>query len=255
MKKHAPKQRRSEITRHRVIDAAIEAFGMQGYERTSTRALVERAGTNLVSIHYHFGGKQALYRAAAEHIASTIRERNSPVIERGQAVAADPAATRNELIEAVCTVFDEFVTMALAGGMPECWRKFMVREQVEPSDTGAFEVMFDAVRPLFETVFTLIARLIDRPAEHAEVRLLTTMIFGQVSVFRTNHTAALRLLGWNQFGPPELRDIRTVTRKYIFKLLDGRPQTPARSTGARGRRRAPASPARARTRRARRQSE
>src|SRR6185295_13106338 len=94
----------------------------------------------------------------------------------------------------------------------------------------AFEAMFDAVRPLFDTVFSLIARLIDRPAENAEVRLLTTMIFGQVSVFRTNHTAALRLIGWQQFGPAELREIRTVARKYIFKLLDGTtPQRPPRA--------------------------
>src|SRR5947207_3146927 len=110
----ASKQTRGEITKHRVIDAAIEAFGMEGFERTSTRALVERAGTNLVSIHYHFGSKEAVYRAAAEHIAASIRERSEPALQRARDVAARPGASRAELVDAVCHVFDDFMAMALA---------------------------------------------------------------------------------------------------------------------------------------------
>src|SRR5687767_6523068 len=145
MIKRQSRQQRSAITKHRVIDAAIEAFGMEGFERTSTRALVERAGTNLVAIHYHFGGKEAVYRAAAEHIAGTIRERSHTIVERGQALADNADASRNELIEGVCALFDDFAAMALAGGVPECWRRFLVREQLEPSGTGAFELIFGAI--------------------------------------------------------------------------------------------------------------
>ncbi len=206
-------QRRGEITRNRVIDAAIEAFGMEGFERTSTRALVERAGTNLVSIHYHFGGKEAVYLAAAEHVGATIRERNRVVLERGMALAADPTASRQALVEAVCAIYEDFATIVLSGDMPESWRRFITREQVEPTGTGAFEAMFAAIRPLFETVFKLVARLLDLPETHHEVRLLSTMILGQVSVFRTHRTGALRLLRWRQFGPAELRQIRAVARK------------------------------------------
>lgn len=217
-----PRQRRSEITRHRVIDAAIEAFGMEGFERTSTRALVERAGTNLVAIHYHFGNKDGVYRAAAEHIAAAIRERNEPVLERAQRVLDAPRVSRRALIECVCDVFDDFAGMVMAGGVPEGWRRFLLREQVEPTNTGAFEAIFDAIYPLWETMFRLIARLIGRPPDHPEVRLLTMMIFGQVSVFRTNRAWALRLLGWPRFGPAELRQIRAVSRAHIVTLLEGR---------------------------------
>jgi AcrR family transcriptional regulator len=212
-------QRRSEITRHRVIDAAIQAFGMEGFERTSTRALVERAGTNLVSIHYHFGSKKAVYRAAARHIAAGISERHRPIIDRARRVADQPDATRAELIEGVCGLFDDFAALALTGGMPECYRQFLIREQLQPSGTGAFELIFAAIRPFFDTAFSLIGRLIGRPPAHAEVRLLAMMIFGQVSVFRTNRASALRLLGWRALGGRELAEVRQTARKYIFKLL------------------------------------
>jgi AcrR family transcriptional regulator len=220
-------QRRSEITRHRVIDAAIQSFGMEGFERTSTRALVERAGTNLVSIHYHFGSKKAVYRAAARHIAAAISERNRTVIERARRVADRPEATRDELIECVCGLFDNYAALASTGGVPECWRQFLLREQLEPSGTGAFELIFAAIRPFFDTSFSVIGRLVDRPPTQAEVRLLTMMIFGQVSVFRTNRASALRLMGWRTLGARELAEVRQTARKYIFKLFSETPHQPA----------------------------
>lgn len=201
---------------------------MEGFERTSTRALVERAGTNLVAIHYHFGSKEAVYCAAAQHIAASIRERSRPVLERARRVLDEARVPRREIVECVGDVFDDYAGMVLAGGVPECWRRFLMREQLDPSQTGAFETIFEAIHPFFEAMFRLISRLIGQPPDHHEVRLLTMMIFGQVSIFRTNRAGALRILGWRQFGSDELRQIRGVARKYIFKLLD-RPASDARS--------------------------
>ncbi len=193
---------------------------MEGFERTSTRALVERAGTNLVAIHYHFGSKEAVYRAAADHIASAIRERSEPVLDRARRVADRPRASRQALIDAVCDVVDDFGALMLAGGLPECWRRFLTREQLEPSGTGAPAIIEAAIEPFFTVVFALVSRLIDQPPEHAEVRLLTTMIFGQVSVLRMNRKAVLRLLRWKHFGPDELREVRSIVRKYVARLLE-----------------------------------
>ncbi len=61
-------QDRSGRTRQRLIEVAAEVFCTRGYEAASTRTIVERAQTNLVSIPYYFGSKLALYLAAAEFI-------------------------------------------------------------------------------------------------------------------------------------------------------------------------------------------
>jgi AcrR family transcriptional regulator len=231
----APRQRRSEITRHRVIDAAIEAFGMEGFERTSTRALVERAGTNLVAIHYHFGSKTAVYRAAAQHIADTLRERNRTALQRARRTLDRPGASRRELVESACDLFDDFVALAMAGGLPECWRRFLAREQLEPSGTGAFDAIHKAMQPTFETMFALVGRAIGQAPERPEVRLLAMMIFGQVSVFRANREAALRLIGWQQLGSDELAQVREVGHTYIRSVLESRVRRPkpARRAAAR----------------------
>ena len=46
----------------------------------------------------------------------------------------------------------------LGSDMPDPWMRFVVREQLEPTATGAFERLFDAIRSFFETVHALVAR-------------------------------------------------------------------------------------------------
>jgi TetR/AcrR family transcriptional regulator, regulator of cefoperazone and chloramphenicol sensitivity len=215
------RQLRGEATRQRVIEAAIDAFGEHGFEGTSTRALVRRAGTSLVAIHYHFGGKAQLHRAAAEYIAGAARERVNSWIADARTVLERPDASREQLMETLWRLFQQFFADVLAGrpagGLPDSWRRFVLREQREP--TAAFEIVFASMRPFYETIFALIGRIIGRPARHPEVRLLTIMIFGQIAVFRTNRIAAMRLLGWPHLREAEQWKIQRIAKRQVFRLL------------------------------------
>ena len=55
-----------DATRDRILDAAVALFAVNGYESTAVRAIVQRAGTNLNSINYYFGGKLGLYKAVLQ---------------------------------------------------------------------------------------------------------------------------------------------------------------------------------------------
>lgn len=52
----------SERTRQALIEAAGELLAQHGVGRVSTRAIAARAGENLGTIHYHFGGKEGLLK-------------------------------------------------------------------------------------------------------------------------------------------------------------------------------------------------
>ncbi len=60
-------------TRHRIIEAAAEAFSELGFHAASTREIAARAGTNQGLITYHFRSKDELWKAAAERIFSQLR--------------------------------------------------------------------------------------------------------------------------------------------------------------------------------------
>jgi AcrR family transcriptional regulator len=46
-----------------IINAAITLFGERGYRGVSIRNIADKAGCNLASISYYFGGKEGLYSA------------------------------------------------------------------------------------------------------------------------------------------------------------------------------------------------
>lgn len=79
----------SSVTRvtHRelLLEAARECLEAKGYARTTARDLVAASGTNLASIGYHFGSKEALLNEA---IASAFAEWTDEV---NRAVRATPA--------------------------------------------------------------------------------------------------------------------------------------------------------------------
>jgi len=65
----APARRRgrtSKISRERILDASLVEFAKHGYEGATTASVARRIGVTQPLIHYHFGSKEALWRAAVE---------------------------------------------------------------------------------------------------------------------------------------------------------------------------------------------
>ena len=62
------RRRQAEATRVRVIEAAAELFGTQGYAGTSLARIAEHAGVSVETVRNH-GPKAALLRAATEYAA------------------------------------------------------------------------------------------------------------------------------------------------------------------------------------------
>jgi len=50
-------------TQARILESAGELFGAQGLATVSSKMIAERAGVDMASINYHFGGRDGLYRA------------------------------------------------------------------------------------------------------------------------------------------------------------------------------------------------
>jgi AcrR family transcriptional regulator len=92
--------------RERLLAAAVNCLQEKGYARTTARDLVAASGTNLASIGYHFGGKDALlneaivaaYDAWIEHVE--------------ESVFGGPLASPREMLErAMVALVDVFAEM------------------------------------------------------------------------------------------------------------------------------------------------
>lgn len=81
--------------RDRLLDAATELFSVSGYDVTSVRVIVDRAGTNLNAINYYFGGKRGLYEAVMARETTRARTFTEGL---PRATAGDPIELRLESV-------------------------------------------------------------------------------------------------------------------------------------------------------------
>ena len=61
-------QRRGDITRQALLDAALVEFAASGFDAASTRAIAGRAGVRQGQLTYHFASKDSLWQATVEHL-------------------------------------------------------------------------------------------------------------------------------------------------------------------------------------------
>lgn len=201
-----------------LLDTAIDQFGRLGFEGASTRDIARASGTAMSSITYHFGGKQGLYLAAAEHIAASIRNLQGEAVARAVAAGQEsPAAA----IEALATVLDSLAQMMLRPET-EAWSRFIIREQQSP--TEAFDRLFTrAMQPILDAFVQLIGRA--RPdLAHREIVAMAILLFGQAMVLRAGRAAVCRALQVDRIDEESAALLRARLRANLLCILSEKPR-------------------------------
>lgn len=203
-------------TRERLLLAAVDVFGVHGFDGTSTRMLASAADVNLQAIAYYFGNKEGLYVAATQHISQYILARFAAPRERARVrllnrapTADDARAILNDMLSAMAEALLEESSAPIA--------RFVVREQMQPS--AAFEHLYEQVmEPLLELTRKMVGILVGADPRSTRVRLRTLALVGSVIFFRTSHATAMRQLGWSQTGSRELTAVRAMIQESTANI-------------------------------------
>jgi AcrR family transcriptional regulator len=116
--------------RDRILDMAQELFAELGYSAASTRAIAQAAGVNLAQLHYHFGAKRDLFKAAYLRGAVQVTEARSRALADAQAAHGERPIPLEVLVSSFVTPF------MLAGKSPEgrATMRMHARLHTEPDD-------------------------------------------------------------------------------------------------------------------------
>ncbi|MGC4023747.1 MAG: CerR family C-terminal domain-containing protein [Mesorhizobium sp.] len=205
----------AEQTRRALVHAALILFGKQGFDGTSTREIAAAANANIGSIAYHFGGKEGLRIAVADHIVATVQN----IALRAPTVApADTLPTRQEaegaIIGMVERMFSFFVLQEEAAEIVP----FVLREMFAPS--LAFDRIYDGMmEPLHRRCCQLWEAATGEPAESEETRINVFLMIGQILYFRLAREAVRRRMEWTEIGPQQGRKITDIAIANISTLL------------------------------------
>lgn len=187
-------------TRAKLIAAGLHLFGRGGFEGTSTRALAERAGTNVASIAYHFGSKAGLRQACALHVVERLG--NAIVMPDAASAPPDPQAALQE-IEAAMRAFARMLLVSAEAGD---FVPFVLRELTDPGDV-AEQLFTQFFQPRHARFCTLWSAVTGKPAEAAEVKLAVFTFIGQILYFRIARSFVARRMEWGAIGPSEVDQI------------------------------------------------
>ena len=208
---------RGEETRARIIAAALQVFGEEGYARASTRQIADAAGVNPPALQYYFDSKEGLHRACAEFIVGQVRE----LLAETMAAADEARATgdRERMIGAVCDMIAVLADFALSSEDKARWSRFMGRGEVD--DAGpAFGLLRDGmVRPIHEAFAALVGPLIGQPPDSVETHLRAIALLSPLMAFHAKRASTLEILGWTDFTGDHIGEIKAALLAHTRAAL------------------------------------
>lgn len=197
----------------KLLDAAVEYFGRYGFDGASTRDIAKACGTGMSSITYHFGGKQGLYIAAAEHIARPIVAICNQKIENLKSADIQSPDQAKELLLDLADTLAQMIIRPEAAARAQ----FIIRELLYP--TEAFECLYEGiVRRMLEAVTRIVAYLRPNRPE-LEVRVTVLLMLGEILSLRLCQAMVCRVLEVETFSPHEEKLMRAELRANIWAIM------------------------------------
>jgi AcrR family transcriptional regulator len=204
-------------TNARLLDVAVDHFGRLGLDGASTRAIARDSDTRMSSITYHFGGKDGLYLAAADHIADFMHSRIAPMLDHAATLCEEDGniCAAREAIHAMVAG----IALVMLHEETAAMSRFIVREQGEP--TEAFTRIYRGVMGrMLDRLSALLLRVADGRLLEAEARVRAITIVGQVLVFRVARATVMTGMGWTRIAEDESAHITRAIAANLDAILD-----------------------------------
>lgn len=183
----------SPDTRTRLLEAAGEVFADVGFHHATVREICGRAGANIAAVHYHFGDKEAIYRAVLEYTARQALEQ-FPI---GGGVPADAPVE-----ERLGAFIRNYLERLLNEGRPAWFGRLLAREMAEP--TSALEHLAESfVRPQFARLRQIVTELLGPAADETRVLWCCFSIVGQCLFHKHARPMIARLAPEQGYSPQE----------------------------------------------------
>ncbi len=205
-------------TRADLIDAGLDLFGQDGFAAVSIRALADRAGANLAAIQYHFGGKDALYRAVIDHLIEIF----PPRLDFAELLFTEQAHQLRGKAVAQAALLKTMASTLLRAFLGDSQMRrivpFFLREMIHPSPH--FDHFYAALPGRLHSLLTrFVALVLDTTADDERAILQAHALIGQIVVFQIGRPVLLRRAGWDEYTPARVEQIIDVLVPSLQRTL------------------------------------
>ena len=187
---------KSQLTRQRILDAALNVFARKGYHATRMDDIVAEAQSSKGSVYFHFPGKEQLFLALIDEFAHRLEESLTKAIasERGGMRRVEAA------LNAGLSVFGEYRQLA----------KIFLVQAVGLGQT------FETKRlQILDRFASLIQQHLDEAIADGDIPPIDTQIAAYAWVGAINEL----VMRWIQTGQPEPERILPTLRAMLLRSI------------------------------------
>ena len=197
--------KKGQETREFIIEITGELAAETGFSNVSMRAVSDRAGENLGSIHYHFGSKDSLFQEVVKTAIADFKENPS----WSAAVALEEAdATPGKLSQVIREIVHQQIGKLFNPDKPH-WHARVIYQLLQREDSLSELFMREVLAPDMAAMRKLF--LLINPAMDDDEILLHTLILNMPIFSHANYmTTILKLLKASQYSDDYLRRLENL---------------------------------------------
>ena len=195
-----------DLTRDRILQAALESFAERGFKATTVRDICSQAGVNVASVNYYFRSKESLYKEALVYSFKEVDRKYPPAV-----LASELLPPEDRLRLFIRTL----LLRLMDNGQLGLHAKLMAREIAEP--TAALDYVVETVmRPRFEMLRTLLPDFVGDGWDAADIDRFILSLIGQCLIYRHARPMVERLCPETMSSPDAIN--RTAEVIFQFSL-------------------------------------
>ncbi|ANT65245.1 MULTISPECIES: TetR/AcrR family transcriptional regulator [Prosthecochloris] len=211
MKKYA----NSEHTREALINAAGELAAEMGFPNVSTRAVAERAGENIGSIHYHFGGKDQLFEAVVRQVITRGR---SLTIEQVIEPFSDTLTEPEGQTEAIRAMVRREISILFDPKFPH-WHTRVIYQLMQYRNPMQELLKTELINPFIDAIDRIVAAI--RPDMPPRERFIVASLLYSPIISHADYISIyLERLDDEYYTPDYLQKLEDMIVRQTTLLLD-----------------------------------
>ncbi|NIJ09275.1 AcrR family transcriptional regulator [Sphingomonas vulcanisoli] len=204
-----------------MIDAAVDIFGRQGFEGTSTRDIAAAAAVNTPAIQYYFGNKMGLYSACLDQLTGKVWRRIGPAVQACQS-GLQAGATLEEIIFLLNDVQSCLIDAFFSDDEGAAIRRLLAWEDVEHDEMASVDFMKARIGlPIFQTFYMAVERVAATPMKPIEMEMHALSLMGISMIFHFNQSRVMDMLSWSTLDDGLLLSLKAVAQKQLAYAIVG----------------------------------
>lgn len=190
--------------KNKIIEAASEIFAEKGYQNTTVRDICQKAGIYQLSINYHFGSKENLFR---EVLIKTYQDtEETTLMEKIKDLPADKQ-------------LEEVIRTRLYSVFNRCEKgKFfrIVTKEISNNYDFITEVMSETLVGYLMSIKEIFVKISDHKLSDFELNYCVYLLMSHMSVLAMHEKAVLLLFNTNKPDDEQLEMFIQHIKKFIL---------------------------------------